>query len=76
MTPQNRFGRQLSAYLATWLTDVGETADALHRALTMPVEERRQMQTALRRVVRENPPSTWVGRQVEDLERAAAPERS
>jgi len=26
-TPQNRFGRQLSAYLATWLTDVGETGD-------------------------------------------------
>lgn len=30
VTPQNRFGRQLSAYLATWLTDVGETADG-HR---------------------------------------------
>lgn len=27
VTPQNRFGRQLSAYLATWLTDVGETAE-------------------------------------------------
>jgi len=27
ITPQNRFGRQLSAYAATWLTDVGETAD-------------------------------------------------
>jgi glycosyltransferase involved in cell wall biosynthesis len=27
VTPQNRFGRQLSAYLATWLSDVGETAD-------------------------------------------------
>jgi glycosyltransferase involved in cell wall biosynthesis len=27
ITPQNRFGRQLSAYWATWLTDVGETAD-------------------------------------------------
>jgi glycosyltransferase involved in cell wall biosynthesis len=27
ITPQNRFGRQLSAYIATWLTDVGETAD-------------------------------------------------
>ena len=24
-TPQNRFGRQASAYLATWLTDVGTT---------------------------------------------------
>lgn len=27
ITPQNRFGRQLQAYLATWLTDVGMTAD-------------------------------------------------
>ena len=27
VTPQNRFGRQFSAYLSTWLTDVGETAD-------------------------------------------------
>jgi glycosyltransferase involved in cell wall biosynthesis len=25
ITPQNRFGRQASAYLATWLTDVGST---------------------------------------------------
>jgi glycosyltransferase involved in cell wall biosynthesis len=27
VTPQNRFGRQGAAYLATWLTDVGMTAD-------------------------------------------------
>src|SRR5919106_3088670 len=25
VTPQNRFGRQASAYVATWLTDVGRT---------------------------------------------------
>jgi glycosyltransferase involved in cell wall biosynthesis len=25
VTPQNRFGRQASAYLATWLTDVGQS---------------------------------------------------
>lgn len=25
LTPQNRFGRQAAAYLATWLTDVGES---------------------------------------------------
>ena len=25
VTPQNRFGRQASAYVATWLTDLGET---------------------------------------------------
>lgn len=29
-TPQNRFGRQFAAYLANWLTDVGETGDG-HR---------------------------------------------
>ena len=27
VTPQNRFGRQASAYLANWLTDVGMTHD-------------------------------------------------
>ncbi|MGE3277237.1 MAG: glycosyltransferase family 4 protein [Vicinamibacterales bacterium] len=27
VTPQNRFGRQASAYVASWLTDVSETAD-------------------------------------------------
>jgi glycosyltransferase involved in cell wall biosynthesis len=27
LTPQNRFGRQTSAYVATWLTDVGRSAD-------------------------------------------------
>ena len=27
LTPQNRFGRQGAAYLSTWLTDVGQTAE-------------------------------------------------
>jgi glycosyltransferase involved in cell wall biosynthesis len=27
VTPQNRFGQQASAYLSTWMTDVGQTAD-------------------------------------------------
>jgi glycosyltransferase involved in cell wall biosynthesis len=27
VTPQNRFGRQASAYLSTWMTDVRQTAD-------------------------------------------------
>ena len=26
VTPQKRFGRQASAYIATWLTDVGQSA--------------------------------------------------
>ena len=28
-TPSNRFGRQASAYLANWLTDVGQTGDGV-----------------------------------------------
>jgi hypothetical protein len=28
VTPQNRFGRQASAYIATWLTDVGSAGGA------------------------------------------------
>lgn len=36
-TPQNRFGRQLSAYMATWLTDVGVTGDgkAVDRVISL-----------------------------------------
>jgi glycosyltransferase involved in cell wall biosynthesis len=36
-TPQNRFGRQASAYLATWLTDVGQTGDgrAVDRVISL-----------------------------------------
>jgi len=36
-TPQNRFGRQLSAYLATWLTDVGVGGDgpAVDRVISL-----------------------------------------
>jgi glycosyltransferase involved in cell wall biosynthesis len=33
LTPQNRFGRQAAAYLATWLTDVGVSHD------TRPVDQ-------------------------------------
>ena len=28
VTPQNRFGRQASAYVATWFTDVGSSDGA------------------------------------------------
>jgi glycosyltransferase involved in cell wall biosynthesis len=37
VTPQNRFGRQVSAYWATWLTDVGMTADghAVDRVISL-----------------------------------------
>ena len=36
VTPQNRFGRQASAYLATWLTDVGIDRRAADRSGDQP----------------------------------------
>ena len=37
VTPQNRFGRQASAYLATWLTDVGVTGEdrPIHHVISL-----------------------------------------
>lgn len=37
VTPQNRFGRQGAAYLATWLTDVGVTGDdrPIHQVISL-----------------------------------------
>jgi glycosyltransferase involved in cell wall biosynthesis len=36
VTPQNRFGRQASAYVATWLTDVGRSgADRIDRVISL-----------------------------------------
>ncbi|MDP9343245.1 MAG: trehalose-6-phosphate synthase [Actinomycetota bacterium] len=52
--------------------DVGETARALHTALSMPEEERSRRARALRAVVRRNTPARWVSRQLDDLDRAAA----
>jgi trehalose 6-phosphate synthase len=51
--------------------DVGETAEALHTALTMPKEQRQRMLRGLRRIVSSNTPAKWVGSQLQDLERAA-----
>ena len=52
--------------------DVGETAEALQRALTMPREERQRRLRGLRRVVASNSPAGWVRNQLDDLELAAA----
>jgi trehalose 6-phosphate synthase len=52
--------------------DVGETAEALQRALTMPKEERQRRLRGLRRVVASNSPAGWVRNQLDDLELAAA----
>lgn len=50
--------------------DVDEMARALEQALQMPVDERTRRARGLSRLVLANPPSRWVGDQLEDLERA------
>jgi trehalose 6-phosphate synthase len=50
--------------------DLGEMADALERGLDMPMDERTRRSRGLSRLVLANPPSRWVGGQLEDLQRA------
>ncbi|MCI0634387.1 MAG: trehalose-6-phosphate synthase [Actinobacteria bacterium] len=50
--------------------DVDEMAEAIARALEMSPEERTRRARGLSRLVLANPPSRWVGGQLEDLERA------
>jgi trehalose 6-phosphate synthase len=53
--------------------DVGETAEALHAALSLPDDERAAMAAALRRAVAAAGPDRWVMAQLADLDRAARP---
>lgn len=46
--------------------DVHSTAEAMHRALTMPQEERHQRAEALREIIRANDVKAWFRDQVED----------
>ena len=48
-------------------TDVEGTADALHRALTMPLEERRRRAEGLRRSVEADDVTKWFENQVSDM---------
>lgn len=50
--------------------DLGEMSDALGAALDMPMDERARRARGLSRLVLANPPSRWVGGQLEDLARA------
>lgn len=50
--------------------DIREMAEALNAALIMPKQERVRRARGLSRLVLANPPARWVGRQLEDLERA------
>lgn len=56
--------------------DVDAVAEALHRSLTMPPDERRARMTALRARVRENSVQAWVARFLDAAEHAAARPRS
>jgi trehalose 6-phosphate synthase len=51
--------------------DVSGQAEALHEALGLPGAERRARLDAIRRQIHENDVSTWIDRQLEDLEAAA-----
>jgi trehalose 6-phosphate synthase len=52
--------------------DISGQARALHRALTMPREERRERQEAIRAYVREHDLAAWIAGQLEDLDRWTA----
>jgi trehalose 6-phosphate synthase len=47
--------------------DIQETADAIHRALTMDAEERRLRADRLREIVRERDPGVWISEQLDDV---------
>ena len=54
---------------------VEETADALHRAATMPAAEQRERMASLRMIVRENNVYRWAGRMLADAGRWRLRER-
>ncbi|MDQ3824039.1 MAG: trehalose-6-phosphate synthase [Actinomycetota bacterium] len=56
--------------------DVVAQADAIHRALELPREERRERLTAIRAHVREHDLASWATAQVADLERSRSLLRS
>jgi trehalose 6-phosphate synthase len=51
--------------------DVGATADALYRGLTMPQEERRQLLGQIKRQVRSEDIEQWLRRQLDDIRELA-----
>jgi trehalose 6-phosphate synthase len=52
--------------------DVAGQADAIHRALTMPVAERSERLESIRAHVREHDVAEWISEQLEDLDRCRA----
>jgi trehalose 6-phosphate synthase len=47
--------------------DIQQQADAMYRALTMPVAQRRRMLSDAAQAVRDNDVERWLRRQVDDL---------
>ena len=72
VTPQNRFGRQASAYLATWLTDVGTERRAPHRSGDQPALSELRRAASAARVLAE-PHDARVLRPVGPLQRGPEP---
>jgi trehalose 6-phosphate synthase len=56
--------------------DVYSTAEALHKALSMPMDERRKRAEALRAIVMKNDVREWFAAQVDDALRAASKKAS
>jgi trehalose 6-phosphate synthase len=52
--------------------DVAGQAQAIHQALTMPVDDRRRRLEAIRAHVRTHDVTDWIGAQLADLDRCAA----
>ena len=52
--------------------DVAGQAEALHEALTLPLDERRARLEAIKRQVREHDIAAWIETQLDDLEAAAS----
>ena len=52
--------------------DIEGQAHAIHRALTMPADERRSRLAAIRAQLREHDLNAWIGAQLDDLERASS----
>jgi trehalose 6-phosphate synthase len=55
--------------------DIHGQAEAVHRALTMPAEERRERAAAIEGYVREHDIEEWIAAQLADLDRIATPVR-
>ncbi len=48
--------------------DIQEQAEAIHRALTMPAEERREWSQGLKKIIYSRNPGDWVDDQLRDIE--------